>query len=63
MTPTDLETDQQKNASEAGTGEKRSGTNSESKILTDDETATESVARASLQVIKQASKILVPPTL
>jgi hypothetical protein len=60
-----LETDQQKNASEtgSGSGEKRSGANSGSEILTDEERATESIARASLQVLKQASKILVPPTL
>ncbi|MGD2033280.1 MAG: hypothetical protein PVJ74_12455 [Gammaproteobacteria bacterium] len=63
MTSTDLETDQQKNASDTGTGEKRSGTNSGSEILTDEERATESIARASLEVLKQASKILVPPTL
>ena len=63
MASTDLETDQQKNASESRTGEKRSGSNPGSEILTDEERATESIARASLQVLKQASKILVPPTL
>jgi hypothetical protein len=38
-------------------------TNAESEILNDEERATEVIARASLEVLKQASKILVPPTL
>ena len=63
MTSTDLEADQQKNESESGTGEKRSGSNPGSESLNDEERATESIARASLEVLKQASKILVPPTL
>ena len=65
MKLTKPETYQHRTGSEAGTGtgEKRTEANTGSKVPNDEEKATDAVARASLEVLKQASKILMPPTL
>ena len=65
MTVTKPETYEHRTGSEAGTrtGEKRNGANTGPKVPNDEEKTTDAVARASLEVLKQASKILVPPTL
>jgi hypothetical protein len=63
MASTELESDEQEDTPDTWTGETRSGANPGSEIPSDEERATEVITRASLEVLKQASKILVPPTL